>query len=69
MNGNIASGSTLSVQGKTLNNSQGKLTAYGSNTISVSDKLENEQGLIAANENISISSDLIHNAQGSITAG
>ena len=69
LNGNIASGSTLSIQGKTLNNSQGKLTAYGSNTISVSDKLENEQGLIAANENISISSDLIHNAQGSITAG
>ena len=44
LNGNIASGSTLSIQGKTLNNSQGKLTAYGSNTISVSDKLENEQG-------------------------
>ena len=65
----IASGSTLSIQGKTLNNSQGKLTAYGSNTISVSDKLENEQGQIAANENISISSDLIHNAQGTITAG
>lgn len=57
LNGNIASGSTLSIQGKTLNNSQGKLTAYGSNTISVSDKLENEQGQIAANENISISSD------------
>ena len=69
LNGNIASGSTLSIQGKTLNNSQGKLTAYGSNTISVSDKLENEQGQIAANENISISSDLIHNAQGTITAG
>lgn len=53
LNGNIASGSTLSIQGKALNNSQGKLTAYGSNTISVSDKLENEQGQIAANENIS----------------
>ena len=67
--GNIASGSALSIQGKSLDNSQGKLTAYGSNTISVSDKLENEQGQIAANENISISSDLIHNAQGTITAG
>lgn len=69
LNGNIASGSTLSIQGKTLNNSQGKLTAYGSNTISVSDKLENEQGQIAANEDISISSNLIHNNQGIMTAG
>ena len=68
LNGNIASGSTLSIQGKTLNNSQGKLTAYGSNTISVSDKLENEQGQIAANENETITTKDIQ-LDGKLAAG
>ena len=67
--GNMESGSNLSIQGKTLNNAEGKLTAYGNSILTVTDKLNSTQGQIEANGDISISSQTIQNTRGKIVSG
>ena len=67
--GTLSAGKSLSVRGKTLQDKEGKITAYGHMALTEDGSLYNREGSIEAHENADIKAGQVENTKGRMTSG